>query len=190
MKKLLLLFAALIATVAASAQTPSLEEKVTNLETQVATLQQTIGHLQSQIDEVTKQNLSLKQTLHLQPTLSEYTSESGLNFRLISATGNSQKGTVTFRFSVTNTTKKDIGYSIDKVNFVDENGQTERGGKPNIYVGGKSEHSYVFYPDTPMEMDFVLTLNDEPQYAKIIDIITWGGGKEDSRFINIPIKWE
>ena len=191
MKKLLLIIAALVVTVAASAQAPSLEDKIANLEAQVATLQQTICHIQTQIDDVTKQNLSLKQALHLQPTISEYTTDNGLNYRLISAIGNLQKGDVTFTFSVVNTTKKDIKYSVDIVKLFDENGKAYTANKGECTIGDVAFYNALqLLPDTPVEMIIKITPDGEPMYMKAIDIATASWPREDSRFINIPIEWK
>lgn len=189
MKNLLLIIVALCATVAASAQSPSLEDKIANLEVQVASLQQTIYHLQSQIDDVTKQNLSLKQALHLQPTISECNTDGNLNFRLVSATGNRQKGEITFILSVVNPTRKDILYRADAPYFIDENGKSVTAEYNDYFIAGKNGRAANILPDTPLEIIIKFISNDEPQYAKTLVIPASFGGN-DSRFINIPIKWE
>lgn len=191
MRKLLFFLSWLFAAVTVSAQSTTVEEKISNLETQISTIQQAIGNLQSQIEEVTKQNISLKQALHLQPTISEYNTEGNLNIHLISATGNRQKGEITFTLSVLNPTRKDILYRATTPYFIDENGHKIKAENKGCSIADEEliENSLFILPDTPLEMIMKFLPNEEPQYAKTLVIpVSFGGN--DSRFINIPIKWE
>lgn len=192
MKKLFIILSLLCAVFAVSAQTPTLEDKIGNLETQVSALQQTVNHLQTQVDEVTKQNLSLKQALHLQPTISEYTTPSGINIRLISAVGKRLNGEIIFTFSVENPTRKDLKYSPAQIKMTDENGKVTAIEDKSSTLGGAylccGSHNLI--PDTPVEMIVKFIVDDEPQYAKALDLPGCFSDSSASRFINIPIKWE
>lgn len=191
MKKLLTLLAiAILWSMASYAQDTCLVNKVAELEGQVSGIQQMIFRLQSKVDEVTRQNLALKQALHLQPTIAEATTE-GLNVRLIEASGDSITGDITFRFSVTNTTDKDIFYSGRVFDIVNENGYAlkESEIKKSIMANQPFSEARFIYPDTPVEMMFTVNLADKSQYAKIINIGSLGG-HHNTRFTNIPIKWK
>ena len=191
MKKLLTLLAiAILWSMASYAQDSCLVNKVAELEGQVSGIQQMIFRLQSKVDEVTRQNLALKQALHLQPIIAEATTE-GLNVRLIEASGDSITGDITFRFSVTNTTDKDIFYSGRVFDIVNENGYAlkESEIKKSIMANLPFSEARFIYPDTPVEMMFTVNLADKSQYAKIINIGSLGG-HHNTRFTNIPIKWK
>ena len=191
MKKLLTLLAiAILWSMASYAQDSCLVNKVSELEGQVSGIQQMIFRLQSKVDEVTRQNLALKQALHLQPTIAEATTE-GLNVRLIEASGDSITGDITFRFSVTNTTDKDILYSGRVFDIVNENGYALKDSeiKKSIIANHPFSEARFIYPDTPVEMMFTVNMADKSQYAKIINIGSIAG-HHNTRFTNIPIKWK
>lgn len=188
MKKLLLIIAASIITLPMMAQDDSLADAFKRIEK----IEQQLSTLNATVQDVTAQNLALKQALHLQPTISEVTTPNGINFRLISAKGDKRTGNVTFVFSVVNTTKRDLTFQAFDINFVDENGYAINvDGTEDASIANHRLEMYVttLYPDTPVEMKINVALNSEPQYAKLIDIVAIE--KTDNvRFINIPIKWE
>lgn len=191
MKKLLtLLVIAIFWSSASYAQDSCLVNKVAELEGQISGIQQMIFRLQSQVDEVTKQNLTLKQALHLQPTIAEVTAE-GLNVRLIEASGDSITGDITFRFSVKNITDKDIFYTGKVFDIVNENGYDLKSNeiKESLIANRPFSDALFIYPDTPVEMTFTVNMADKSQYAKIINVGSLGS-HHNTRFTNIPIKWE
>lgn len=187
MKKFFILAVLLVLGAVASAQNAQIDEKVTAIETKIADMEATIASMQKTLSEVTAQNLALKQSLHLQPTIAEATTPNDISFHLISAKGDGRTGNITFTFSVVNNTKRDQKYQAANIKFVDENG----------YAVNVKTHEDItplmwfttLYPDTPMEMSMTVSLKSESQYAKLIDIVAIE--KSDSvRFINVPIKWE
>lgn len=190
MKRILIILVLAAVWCGAQPQTPSLEEKVVALENQISTLQQSVVLIQKQVDEVTRQNLSLKESLHLQTPISEVTAPNGINFRLVSATGNRQAGEITFVFSVMNTTKRDIQYQGQKISFVDQNGFAIGNLMQYATIANQSIYSIVeLYPDTPVEMKIIVPHNAEPNFAKVLDVLTYDKAA-NTRFSNIPIKWE
>lgn len=192
MKKLLTLLAiAILWSMASYAQDSCLVNKIAELEGQVSGIQQMIFRLQSKVDEVTRQNLALKQALHLQPTIAEATTE-GLNVRLIESSGDSITGDITFRFSVTNTTDKDILYPCRGVDIINENGYALKSDEiKECIIANRpfSQSALYIYPDTPIEMMLTVNMEDKSQYAKIINIGSISSGY-NTRFTNIPIKWK
>lgn len=187
MKKFLILAVLLVLGVSASAQNAQIDEKVTAIETKIADMEATIASMQKTLSEVTAQNLALKQSLHLQPTIAEATTPNDISFHLISARGDQRTGKVTFTFSVVNKTKRDQNYQAFEIKFVDENGYA---------INVKTHEDIIplmwyttLYPDTPMEMSMTVSLKSESQYAKLIDVVSIGG-KDNVRFTNIPITWE
>lgn len=194
MKKTIFTLLSLLCAVSVFAQNNELAEKVTSLEEKVSTLEHAIASMQTKVDEVTHQNLALKQAISLQPTIAECTSESGINYRLISTTGNSRTGKITLVISVLNPTKRDI-----KANF--ENYPTMVDEKGYSYIGHQDIESAtianeclpcgsVLMPDTPVEMKLIFVSNTEPQYLKSFDLKSMGFENHSFRFTNIPIKWE
>ena len=73
MKKFFILAVLLVLGAVASAQNAQIDEKVTAIETKIADMEATIASMQKTLSEVTAQNLALKQSLHLQPTIAEAT---------------------------------------------------------------------------------------------------------------------
>lgn len=176
-------------------QLASVEQRLSAVESRIQSQESLINQLQTKIDEVTNQNLALKHAISLHPTIAEYTAENGLNFRLLEATGNSQKGEITLIISVYNPTKHDIFVRfINGPQMVDELGYSY-----NMYteqvkatIGNEGVCSGAnCMPDTPITMELVYKTNGEPQYIKSFYFKGMSSFyKTDFRFINIPIKWD
>ena len=192
MKKLFILAVLLMLGRIAFAQDAQLSDKVSAIETKIVNMEATIASMQKTLSEVTAQNLALKQSLHLQPTIAEATTPNDISFRLISAKGDRRTGKVEFGFTVVNNAKRDQTFQAYDINFVDENGYAINvDGREDASIANHWLETYIttLYTDTPVEMKINVALNTEPQYAKLIDIVAIE--KKDSvRFINIPIKWE
>lgn len=180
-------------------QLASVEQRLSAVESRIQSQESLINQLQTKIDEVTNQNLALKHAISLHPTIAEYTAENGLNFRLLEATGNSQKGEITLIISVYNPTKRDIEtYFEFAPEMVDEQGHVYAHGfgykKDLVSESFGKNHptvSTILYPDTPVLMEFVYRTEGEPQYIKTFDYKgCYKSLKTDFRFINIPIKWD
>lgn len=190
MKKLFILAVLLMLGRIAFAQDAQLSDKVSAIETKIVNMEATIASMQKTLSEVTAQNLALKQSLHLQPTIAEVTTPNDISFRLISAKGDRRTGKVEFGFTVVNNAKRDQTFQAYDINFVDENGYAINVEREDASIANHwLAYITTLYPDTPVEMKINVALNTEPQYAKLIDIVAIE--KKDSvRFINIPIKWE
>lgn len=193
MKKTIFTLLALLCSASVFAQSNELAEKVASLEGKVSTLEHAITSMQTKVDEVTRQNLALKQAISLQPTISECTTESGINYRLIEAKGNRQTGKISLIFSVLNTTKRDLSsFYKDTPTIIDEKGYRYTDKEFEKVSMGNSGISYVtLMPDTPVEMKVIFISETEPQYVKTFNLSeTLGGGDNNFRMANIPIKWE
>lgn len=119
MKKVILSSIVFAVSLMAHAQStnPEVEQKIAqmgnaidSLKSTVTAMQTSMSAMQAKVDEVTKQNLALKQAISLQPTIAEVKTEDGLDFRLLEAKGDIKTGEVTFVISVANTTKRDIKF--------------------------------------------------------------------------------
>lgn len=117
MKKLFFIIAACIFALPMMAQPDSIADKMAALESRLVVLQQSMVHMQKQVDEVTRQNLSLKHALDLHKPITEATTDSGINFRLISAVGDSINHNVTLLFSVVNTNPNDTYCEMSKTSL-------------------------------------------------------------------------
>ncbi len=195
MKKLILLLALLISSCCIFAQQPELTDKVASIEAKVAMLETVVNAMQQKVDEVTAQNLALKQAISLQPTIAEATSESGVNYRLIAATGKKQTGEFTLVISAMNPTKRDIKvHYTNGPTMVDEKGYSYIYYKDmkNATIANEALASGVLLmPDTPVEMKLIFVSDTEPQYIKSFDLQSFPSENEHRfRFTNIPIKWE
>lgn len=193
MKKILLLFTAIACCISiATAQTDS--ARIASLETEVKAMQSTLSELKSEVAEVTKQNLALKQALHLQPTIAEYTNADGISYNLVKAEGNNQTGEIIVVLSVMNNTKKDFKQYFTAYEAVGENGYAFSSEDMTEATLGKDSSPYLnksaeLYPDTPVNFTFKFVPNSQPQYFKILSF-TAPFGSPIARFTNIPIKWK
>lgn len=195
MKKSLLLSILLLSCGYIFAQDAQLAEKVSTIESKIASLETSIASMQKTLSEVTAQNLALKQAISLQPTIAEATSESGVNYRLIAATGKKQTGEFTLVISAMNPTKRDIKvHYTNGPTMVDEKGYSYIYYKDmkNATIANEALASGVLLmPDTPVEMKLTFVSDTEPQYIKSFDLQSFPSENEHRfRFTNIPIKWE
>ena len=193
MKKTIFILFALFCSCLAFAQDNEITEKMSALEAKISTMEHVIATMQTKVDEVTRQNLALKQAISLQPTIAESTTESGINYRLIEAKGNRSTGKITLLFSALNTTKRDLGafYKSTPV-IVDEKGYRYSDTEFEKVVIGNSPISWAeFIAGTPVTMEIVFISSTEPQYVKTFDLReSLGAGADSFRMSNIPIKWE
>lgn len=199
MKKLMLLLMMAISFIAIYAQAPTCEERMDQFQqaiettnAKVKTLEQTIATLQTQVEEVTRQNLALKQAIKLTPTIAEYTSPAGINHRLISAVGNSDTGVLVLKFSLMNTTRKDINTKFFHVPvIVTEKGTILNNKMIKDIKFGNSESSYpTLSYDAPIEVTVTYLTDPDFEYAKTIEYEILNDSNSKVMFKNIPIKWE
>lgn len=192
MKKLFILAVLLMLGRIAFAQDAQLSDKVSAIETKIVNMEATIASMQKTLSEVTAQNLALKQSISLQPTVAESKTDDGIDYRLLKVTGDKRSGTVEMTFSVTNTTKRDIDLQFSGwPNVVDVNGKSYNNHKSFdlLQMAGQScLSSTKLMPDTPVEMIIKFPVDAEPAYIKAFDYKAYN--HDGIRFINIPIKWE
>jgi len=100
MKKVFLFIALLFISLNVKAQSSSVESRLDSLMNVVSKLQADLEGCKSTINQVVQQNLALKHAISLQPTLAEYTTDEGINFRLLKAEGDKQKGEIQLCMSV------------------------------------------------------------------------------------------
>jgi len=193
MKKILLLLAAIACCVSiATAQTDS--ARIATLESEVKAMQTTLSDLKSEVAEVTKQNLALKQALHLQPVIAEYTNSDGISYNLVKAEGNNQTGEIIVVLSVVNNTKKDFKQYFSAYQAVGENGYAFNDEDMTEATLGKNpspllNKSVLLFPDTPVNFTFKFLPRSQPQYFKHLGF-TSSFDTPIARFTNIPINWK
>ncbi len=192
MKKLFLLSVLLVSSCCIFAQQPELADKVASLEAKVATLETAVNAMQQKVAEVTAQNLALKQAISLKPTIADYQTEDGIDYRLIEAKGNQRTGEITLLISVKNTTKRDIKLQCSPTaTAVDVNGKVYSGYETfkTSRIGNEHFSSITnLMPDAPVEMKIIFPAETEPAYIKTFDKEAYHD--HSFRFTNIPIKWE
>lgn len=192
MKKSIFLTAFLLSCTGIFAQDAALADKVTTIESKIASLETSIASMQKTLSEVTAQNLALKQAISLQPTIAEFKTDDGIDYRLIDAKGSKQTGDIEMVISVKNTTKRDIRLQFEpSANAVDINGKSynkfetfEKSQIANNHFSGITN----LMPDTPLELKIIFPAETEPSYIKSFDLKTYHNN--GFRFTNIPIKWE
>lgn len=192
MKKLFFIIAACIFALPMMAQPDSIADKMAALESRLVVLQQTMVHMQKQVDEVTRQNLSLKHALDLRKPITEATTESGINFRLISAVGDSINHKVTLLFSVVNTHPEDEYCKMSTTSFIDDKGnQYSDMDFHNTTLGTEFIINGCFViPQTPINMTIVFPgVSTDAEYIKTFNVRS-GFHKGSFHLHDIPIKWE
>lgn len=192
MKRILIILVLAAIWCGAQPQTPSLEEKVVALENQISTLQQSVAVMQKQVDEVTRQNLSLKYALDLRTPITEAITESGINYRLISAVGDSINHIVMLTFSVVNTKPAATYCEMSGATFIDDKGnqyadkdfKSTRLGTEFVVNG-----CYVI-PQTPIMMTIVFPgVSTDAEYIKTFNVKS-DFHKGSFHLHDIPIQWE
>lgn len=192
MNKVMLMLALLLFSLNVKAQGGISESQLDSIKNVVKVLQSDLADCKAAIAKVTEQNLALKNALHLQPAIAESTTEQGLNFKLIGATGNSQKQEVTLDIEVLNTTRRDVKYQGSSFHIVDELGYVyDYVNEISSCIGNPNKSTYAIVylvPDTPVNIKVVISVPHECQYIKAFVGNLYSGGTE-YRFLNIPISW-
>ncbi len=201
MKKVILSSIVFAVSLMAHAQStnPEVEQKIAqmgnavdSLKSTVTAMQTAMANMQVKVDEVTKQNLALKQAISLQPTIAEATSNRNINYRLIEAKGNRTTGEITFVVSVLSTGRIEQSITLEPPVFIDEQGETHRDTKYASTLGDNSlAVATTLFPDTPVKLILKTQADNEPQFIKTLDLRPGQNLNIDGfRFTNIPIKWE
>lgn len=208
MKKLLFLLLALVLFIPVSAQTSSdsikeayskiklLEDRLTLQDTRIAKLMQ-------QVDEVTRQNLSLKKNLNLTPTISRAKAGEVMEYRIIEVTGDSITNTVHMTIIADNISLGDASILYDYYQLVDDKGR----GYDNSFtkdrfvlkVVGEYEseslmkHFLNHHPKAPYTIDaYIYEITPEVQYIKYLWFKIYDATNSkhyEFYFENLPIKW-
>lgn len=215
----------LLGTPTTMAQTPGAEEtnrKVVSLASSVSSLQKKqvaseqriselvaslqsaaneIAALRAEVQEVTRQNLALKKNLKLQPTIAEVSAD-GIDYRIVSVTGNREEGKVYMELLMENQGEKDQHTSYWGLEIYDETGRSYTGDDQNAVVKGEEKdwepHPHCFAhtngsielpAKTPVNVHIWLeNVEPEMQYVKHLKIAR--NGSEPITFKNLPVKWE
>lgn len=202
MKRLIILLSICLCATAAkaqSAQTDTLAVKIdaltlqlSSLQSSVLSLQSTISTLEAKVNEVTAQNLALKHSISLTPTIAESKTEDGIIYRLICASGDKNTGEITLIVSALNPTLRDNTLQFSStVTIVDTEGHqyTNYERFKNAYIGDNHVTNITkLSPNTPVEIKYKFILDNETSYLKIFEAEAYN--KHNFTFRNIPIKWE
>lgn len=203
MNKLIALSVAVAAASAmAMAQTPvdSLKDAYSRIQVLEQTVQQqnaNISKLTSDVNEVLKQNLALKQNLHLTPTKAK-SNACGVEYRVIEVTGdkNSQDVHVIMSASLIGEGNAQIMYRGPEI--IDELGNGYNGRfMSQMKIEGISDdlrgHIIDFHHQTPYTIDLTINkYNPSSQYIKYISLEMFDSSsknKENVVFENLLIKW-
>lgn len=175
-----------------NAELVKLQDRVQTLETLMQSQNRTISSLQAKVDEVTKQNLALKQSLNLQPTVAEAKDNEGNVMRIMEVVGDSVAKTVLVRGTCVNMSGVDTYLLSGTPNYIDENGKEYQLNYDNGFIGATHiTNTVTLIPDTPLEVKMTFTdVDSNAQFIKALDMSTNFSGRSLFRFLNLPIKWK
>lgn len=193
--KVLSIIIVVISVFPAMAQTDSVRmafDRIVNLEKKLGQQNNIINNLRSEVQSVTRQNLALKNSLNLQPTVAEL-NDNDVVVKLMQLDADSIANTVTLKMLVTASNDSYL-FTIKKARFYDENGneylkELSYSNEEDKFGCERLSETHTVYTDTPVKA--VLVLNDitaRPQYFKRI-VFTVAFNNTVS-FQNIPINWK
>ena len=204
MKKLIILLFTLGFSWSSYAQTrqDSIQEvynKISSLENRISNQDSRIAQLLQQVNEVTKQNLALKQNLNLSPTIATAKAGDIMEYRIIEVTGDPENNIVHMVMIADDIsgTDKDIHYSYFQT--VDDKGHGYENTLMNqrcvLKVEGVTDQliskMLQHHPNVPYTID--VYLNDctpDIQCIKYFSMdISDGPKRHKAIFENLPIKW-
>lgn len=191
LKVYVIMILATVFSMTVKAQSQDETQRLDSLVKVVTNMERRIQLIQHSVNEVLKQNLALKQAIHLQPTIAESTSSEGINFRIIKAIGDAKNEKVIILLSVLNQNDNDIDLQLQPLPLiVDELGHVTDPYKDLKYWIGYPDAVAIskLLPQTPVEMTIEISTPFLPQYIKNLNWELYRGGK-NIRFTNIPIKW-
>lgn len=208
MKKQLLLLLSLIAVISVNAQSSSdsIKEaysKINLLENRLAVQDTRIAKLMQQVDEVTKQNLSLKKNLKLTPTISRAKAGEIMEYRIIEVTGDSTTNTVHMTMIADNIGHGDKEMEFASFQLIDEHGHGYENSLKNerfvLRIEGEENNKNVlrtlinYHPNAPYTIDaYIYDINTEVKYIKYLSFKVADSTIVNSykiSFENLPIKW-
>lgn len=184
----------LIVTTSANADVnDEIKNEISDLKNKISLQNDRINSLDSKINEVSKQNLALKENLRLKPTIAEAKSEASVLYKLIEAKGNVTDSLINLVIIVENLSETDeqLGY-LKIPTFTDENGIIHESNQCMFTLGGIKMHqgSWTAIPNVPLRMEIGFDkINPNIQYVKLLRCSV-GIGVNSFRMFNIPIKWE
>lgn len=194
MKKLIVILGIVLLSITSKAQNEEvvdLQNRITALETMLKLQQQSIASLQSQVAEVTRQNLALKQSLNLRPTVAEAIDGDGNVLKIIEVKGDITSNKVIILGMCNNPTGNDTYINMRAPNMIDENGKEYILDYENGHIGATAITNLVtLMPDTPVEVEMLFPeVMPGTQYIKTLELETTSG-RTLFRFRNLPIKWQ
>ena len=190
MKRLVLLLSCLVICSSAIGQT-TLESRVTDLEKTIADLSAQLSTLSLRLDQLDQQNNRLRKAVDYgKPTVSQV-SESGVEYRLLSLTGDVESGTVTAQLQIVTSAKKasvSMGTSYHPHTIIDLYGNRyvcskgEVGGESSldIYKGIVVKASVTFDDLSPEKLQ-------EAQVLILTPLV--GFSVDEIQFKNIKVEW-
>lgn len=135
-------------SMSATAQT-STEERLSTLESKVTQLSDKIQDLNLRVDEVLLQNQHLRAALDFGKPITSQVGESGVEYHLLSLTGDSTSGMVTAKFQIVSK-RPSCSVSFNIFNYpsmIDIQGN--RYSTSTYEIGG--EHALTIYKDVPVK---------------------------------------
>lgn len=188
MKRLVLLLSFVVICCNAIGQT-TLESRVTNLEKTVADLSAQLSTLSLRLDQLDQQNNRLRKAVDYGKPIVSQVGESGVEYRLLSLTGDVESGTVTAQLQIVTSAKKARVYmGTAEHTIIDLYGNRyvcskgEVGGESflDIYKGIVVKASVTFDDLSPEKLQ-------EAQVLILTPIV--GLSTDEIQFKNIKVEW-
>lgn len=199
MRKFTLLLLVLFITTIAKAQTDNLSEVLSRLQQLEETVKQQslqIDKLTSDVNEVTKQNLALKQNLNLLPTIATAKAGDVMEYRVLEVTGDPDSKEVHLVISANVIGDSDKRISYFDAEIMDElgNGYDKRANRSMEVNGSRDDlfHNYLdHHPNAPYTIDLrIHNYAPNAQYVKYLSLDVVDNTKHHNAvFQNLPIKW-
>lgn len=175
--------------------------RIESLESTVNSQAKQLNKLSSDLNEVLKQNLALKQNLHLKPTIAKAIAADILEYRVLEVTGDKSTNEVHVVLSVNNIGDMDkkVVYLQKDNEIIDEQGHGYiEDNRYNLKMNGITDNliykRITHHPNTPLTIDLnIKRYNPECQYIKYLELVIQRDEdlkSYDIVFQNLPIKWE
>lgn len=205
MKKLFTLLVASTCVVIANAQSASgsVNSKIEEIEGRLALQEEKIAKLASQVEDVTKQNLALKQNLNLLPTVASCKA-GDVEYRIVEIAGDPTAKTAHITMIADNKSdsdreiiyKKEFQIVDDKGHAIENSSSKQRFA---LLIEGRSKEllgwTVAHHPDAPYTIDaYIYDCDPSIQYIKYLDFNVYDSSVTRKNytvaFKNLPIKWE
>lgn len=190
MKQIFTLTIILISSILGHAQSDSINQAFSR----ISALESQINKLTSDVEAVTKQNLALKKSLKLKPTIAKAKLGEDIEFRVLEVKGDVNTTDVHLIITIENIGNEDTRYYFKERTIIDELGNGyDNEKRSSIAIKGISENlfgrSVELHPNAPYTTDLCIkNYNPDAQYIKTLKLS--GGYNKDIFFENLPIKWE